>query len=274
VHVDGGPVRWFVRDEGPRGGRVLVFLHGFAGTGSDWDATRAKMPPEWRTITPDLPGHGESPAPPNISFEKIPRMMEAMLESLGVRRAVFAGYSFGARIALSLAAYAPQLVSGLVLESAHPGLVDEAQRNERRRRDEEDARTLERDGLDAFLKVWHERPVFATRRSGPGWEEEVEKKRQTNHPRRLAAMMRGLGLSAQPDFAKLLTSYRGPMLLVAGEQDPTYVEHARRLREGHPDTRRVALAPCGHNVHVEAPFVFQQLLGDFLREAPDPGPES
>lgn len=268
MHVDGGPCRWYVRDGSPQAGHPIVFLHGFAGTGADWDHVKADLPAGWRAIAPDLPGHGESPLPPAISFEKFPGMMDALLDSLEAKSAVFVGYSLGARLALSLAAHLPQRVDGLILESAHPGLSDQAQRDERRVRDESDARTLDMDGLDAFFDTWHQRPVFASRRGGPGWTQEVEKRRASNHPRRLAAVMRGLGLSAQPDFLTELRHYNGPTLLIAGAHDPPYVEHAQRIQAQRPQLRRLLLAPCGHNVHTEQPLVFRDALRDFLQTIP------
>lgn len=268
MHVDGGPCRWYVRDGSPTSGRAILFLHGYAGTGADWEPLRTALPSGWRFVAPDLPGHGESPMPPAISFDKFPAMVDALLDSLQIKKAVFVGYSLGARLALSLAAHIPNRVEGLVLESAHPGLPDDDHRAERRDRDESDARTLEMDGLDAFFSKWHERPVFATRRNGPGWTEEVAKKRSTNHPRRLAAVMRGLGLSAQPDFLPLLRNYEGPMLLVAGAQDKPYVEHAQRIAAQKPKRRRIVLAHCGHNVHTEQPIVFRDALLGFLQTLP------
>lgn len=272
MHVDGGPCRWFVRDTSPDGGRPIVFLHGFAGTGADWEPVTSALPRGWRAIAPDLPGHGESPLPPAISFEKFPAMVSGLLDSLGIETAVFVGYSLGARLALSLAADLPSRVDGLVLESVQPGLSSSLQRDERRVRDGSDARLLEVDGLDAFFTAWHERPVFATRRNGPGWAAEVEKKRSTNHPRRLAAVMRGLGLSAQPDFATQLRDYRGPMVLIAGQEDKPYLEHAQRFASQQPRHRRTVLAPCGHNVHTEQPLVFRDALHDFLQTVPARGP--
>jgi 2-succinyl-6-hydroxy-2,4-cyclohexadiene-1-carboxylate synthase len=264
VHVDGGPVRWYVRQNGKNGDRSVVFLHGFAGTGADWDGFRNTLPLGWSGIAPDLPGHGESPLPPAISFDKFPAMFGALLDSLGIENVAVVGYSLGARLALSLAGGLPKRIHALFLESAHPGLADPQLVAARRLQDEEDARILEMEGLAAFLERWHQRPVFATRRGGPGWNEEVARKHGTNHPRRLAQVMRGLGLSSQPDFLEALKPSRTRMVLVAGDKDAAYVEHAKRLAAAQPRHRTLILAPCGHNVHTEQPLVFRNALHQFL----------
>ena len=264
MHVDGGPVRWYVRAD-PTDGRAILFLHGFAGTGTDWDDVRKQLPSGWRGYAPDLPGHGESALPPAIGFDKFPAMVKALFDSLGLESAVFVGYSLGARLALSVAAQMPDLVDGLFLESPNPGLSDPSNIETRRRQDENDARMLEMEGLERFFSQWHERPVFTTRRGGPGWEAEVARKRKTNHARRLAQVMRGLGLSSQPDFIPALKTFKKPMLIIAGEKDEPYVEHSRRLALHHAKHRKVVLAPCGHNVHTEQPLVFRDALQEFLR---------
>lgn len=273
MHVDSGPVRWYARHDGPGRGRPIVFFHGFAGTGADWDGIRQQLPPGWRSIAPDLPGHGESALPPGITFDKFPSMVDEFLRSLEIEQAVFVGYSFGARLALSVATQMPQRVEALVLESVHPGLTHPEQRGARRAQDEEDARTLDVDGLRAFLDQWHERPVFSTRRGTAGWTEEVARKQATNNPRRLAVVLRGLGLAAQPDFAVQLRNHPAPMLLIAGERDPSYVEHAKRIAMQRPERRRLAIAPCGHNVHTEEPLVFRDALHAFLQAFPSNGAE-
>src|SRR2546425_495440 len=60
-------------------------------------------------------------------------------------RAVYAGYSMGGRLCLRLALDRPDLVRGLVLLSASPGIADDAERAARREADEELAQEIERD---------------------------------------------------------------------------------------------------------------------------------
>src|SRR5262249_58533233 len=65
--------------------------------------------------------------------------------AIGARggRAVYAGYSMGGRLCLRLALDRPDLVRGLVLLSASPGISDDAERAARRQADEKLAREIE-----------------------------------------------------------------------------------------------------------------------------------
>ncbi|MDQ1447863.1 MAG: 2-succinyl-6-hydroxy-2,4-cyclohexadiene-carboxylate synthase, partial [Actinomycetota bacterium] len=77
-------------------------------------------------------------------------------------RAIYAGYSMGGRLCLRLAIDRPDLVPGLVLVSASPGIADDRERAARTEADHALAESIERDGVDAFLAGWLAQPLFAT----------------------------------------------------------------------------------------------------------------
>ena len=55
------PRDWYVEIEGQ--GPDLVLLHGLGASSFSWRHNRAPLSRHFRVITPDLPGHGRSPAP-------------------------------------------------------------------------------------------------------------------------------------------------------------------------------------------------------------------
>src|SRR5262249_60229882 len=102
-------------------------------------------------------GPGPVDAPPSLGFVEA----GAAIGELG-GRAVYVGYSMGGRLCLRLALDRPELVRGLVLLSASPGIADDAERAARREADEKLARQIEREGVDAFLARWLRQPLFST----------------------------------------------------------------------------------------------------------------
>ncbi|MCP5492826.1 MAG: alpha/beta fold hydrolase, partial [Chlamydiales bacterium] len=77
----------------------FTFLHGFLG-----------CPQDWNTLTADFPHPFTSPS----------------LEDIKVTEgSILVGYSMGGRIALSLAAEAPDKFAALILIGANPGIPDE-----------------------------------------------------------------------------------------------------------------------------------------------------
>ncbi len=74
---------------------------------------------EHRVISLDLLGHGASDRPPEpwrYSMTRCAEQAVALLDHLGIDRAVIGGTSQGANVALEAAVLAPERVSGLVLE--------------------------------------------------------------------------------------------------------------------------------------------------------------
>ena len=142
-------------------GFVLLFLHGFMGSGRDWTETVEALP-DCRCILVDLPGHGLSAGCPAglYPMPETARALLAVLDDLGVGQCVPVGYSMGGRLALYLALTHPDRCRALVVESGSPGLASEQERENRRQWDEAKASELERQGLDAFLEAWYQQPLF------------------------------------------------------------------------------------------------------------------
>lgn len=110
-----------LRDEGPRDDlEPLVLLHGTSASLHTWDGWAAALRGQRRVIRFDLPGFAlTGPAPDgDYSIEAYVRFVGAVLDRLGVARAVLAGNSLGGQIAWSFALAQPQRVARLVLVDA------------------------------------------------------------------------------------------------------------------------------------------------------------
>ena len=105
------------------GGRVVVMLHGQPGSASDWQQLADRLPPGLRFVALDRPGYGANPLSAG-GFVVNARAVVAELDTRGVERAVMVGHSYGAGVALSVAALAPERVEALVLlASVGPGCL-------------------------------------------------------------------------------------------------------------------------------------------------------
>jgi lipase len=90
---------------------AVVCLHGVTGNGRHFEQLAARLAQAYRTVAPDLLGHGDSPREPPWRLENHVAAVEA---SVG-EAAVWLGHSFGARIAFEHAARHPGTIHGLVL---------------------------------------------------------------------------------------------------------------------------------------------------------------
>jgi 2-succinyl-6-hydroxy-2,4-cyclohexadiene-1-carboxylate synthase len=180
---------------------------------------------------------------------------------------VYCGYSLGGRLCLRLALDRPDLVRGLVLVGASPGIADPDARARRRAADEALAAGIERDGVAAFLDRWLAGPLFASLPAEAAGRAE----RLANTADGLASALRRLGPGAQAPLWDRLGALRPPTLLVAGAKDAKFAAIARRMADAAGGHARVALVPgAGHAVPLERPAELAALVEELL-DATRPG---
>lgn len=264
---DGAPLHAEAAGEGP----PLVLLHGFTGSADTWRGLAESLAGEYRTIAPDLIGHGRSPAPAALDRYRMERAADelvALLRERGHGRAAWLGYSLGGRVALHVAARHPEAVAALALEGASPGIADAAERAARVRSDEALAARIERDGVEAFVDEWERVPLFATQRALPAETRAAVRAVRVSHAARgLANSLRGMGAGAQEPLQGRLGEMRAPALLLAGDLDAKYAALAAEMARTMPNATMSLIAGAGHAAHLERPEAFLRPLREFLRRA-------
>ena len=81
VHTTGDPETGSPETGAP-GAPAMLLLHGFTGSGRNWDELASKLP-GWRIIAPDLPGHGQTDAPVG-TMPEVAKDLVSLLDALGV----------------------------------------------------------------------------------------------------------------------------------------------------------------------------------------------
>ena len=241
---------------------TILFLHGFMGSAADWTGAIATLDERFYCVAPDLPGHGASLGlPPECyTMEGTMRALLDLLDDLDIERAALVGYSMGGRLALYLALRHPARCLRLFLESASPGIESEAEREARRRSDEEKALRLEKGDLESFLDYWYRQPLFAPLARREGLLQETIGARLRNDPTELARSLRGMGAGEQAPMWGRLGALRVPALAVAGELDERYAGIARLMASVNPLFRAAVVTGTGHSVRLEAPKAYLALL--------------
>jgi pimeloyl-ACP methyl ester carboxylesterase len=102
-------------------GEPLLLLHGGGGAGSNWELIFKDPPQGFRSIVPDLRGHGRSTNPAGgFTFRQLALDVFGLLDRLGIGRFKAIGLSLGAKTLLHAATQQPDRVEAMVLVSATP----------------------------------------------------------------------------------------------------------------------------------------------------------
>ncbi len=111
--LNGSKVHYTVDGEGPV---AIVEIHGWTCNASFWRLQTAAFAKEYRVISIDLPGHGQSDAPNGIDYtiEHFADGVEAVLKHAAVERAVVIGHSMGVPVAVKVLRDNPAVVQALV----------------------------------------------------------------------------------------------------------------------------------------------------------------
>jgi pimeloyl-ACP methyl ester carboxylesterase len=217
-------------------GPAVLLTHGFGETLAMWAGQRKALEPAYRVVTWDMRGHGGSDAPDDpaaYSHEATVGDMRALLDHLGLARAVIGGLSLGGTMALAFHRAHPERVRALVVCASGPGYRRAEAREAWNRRAHARA-----DGL------------AAQGRAG------------------LAHAARGM--LAQRDAAVIdsLPSIRVPTLVVVGDRDEPFLAPARYMAARIPGARLEVVEGAGHMANLDRPEAFDRVLLDFLASLP------
>ncbi|MEU5693581.1 alpha/beta hydrolase [Actinosynnema sp. NPDC020468] len=264
VRLPGGDIH--VVQDGPPGAPTVVLLHGLGGSTAWWDPVLPGLR-DLHVVRVDLLGHAGSAKPTDgYGIAEQARRVGAVLDDLGVRRAIVVGHSTGGAVATSLAEQRREAVAAIALIDTGPR-------------------------LDAFLGDSVTGSLVATPVIGQLiWRLRTDATirdalstaftREVRIPDRIVADVRGMtyrSLTATDDASTTYLRERPipdrlaaldlPTLVIFGSQDhrwqPSSAEDYRRV----PHARIEILDGVGHTPMFEDPDTTGNLLRDFAGTA-------
>ena len=236
----------------------MVLLHSGVADCRMWQPQVRALGTRFRVLAPDLRGFGDRPHESG-PFSHADDIL-ALLDAEGIERAAVVGSSFGGRVALEVAATAPDRVRALVLLcAAAPGVP---QTDDARAFGEEEDRLLEAGDLEAAVELnvrtW----------LGPEASPEVEELVRKMQARafELDAAAESLEPAPEPRPVDIEPAALGmPALVVGGGSDLEWFQQiARHLAEHLPGAELVMLDWAGHLPSMERPDEVSRLLEEFL----------
>ncbi|MBM4172205.1 MAG: 2-succinyl-6-hydroxy-2,4-cyclohexadiene-1-carboxylate synthase [Ignavibacteria bacterium] len=246
----------------------FVFIHGFTGRSDDWSFIFDRLPKEIYPIALDLIGHGKSDSPVDGNFystESIINQLDSIFNQLTNKKIILAGYSMGGRISLSYSIKHPDKIKALILESTTPGIEEFYEKKERVEFDFLLAEKIKREGVESFIDFWLNTPLFASLKHLKNYSEIIEKRLQNNVVG-LSNTLEGFSTGLMPSYWNRLNLLSFPVMLISGELDSKYTGQNSKMVNLFPNAIHEIVNEAGHNVHLEKPNHFSNLVCKFLEK--------
>jgi len=235
---------------------AVLFLHGWTLDRRMWTPQMAAFGDDYRCVSIDRRGFGESTAPADISAECDDVI--AILDEIGVARAVIVGMSQSGRIAAETAINHTPRVAGLVLHGArigaHHDLAGEAEIPL------DHYRALAREGRLAEMKAeWRAHPLM---RADDAEASALVDAMLADYDAR--DLLCSASAPAALDAASL-ADLAIPILILTGDQDtPLRRRLGDELASAIPGAQRAEIAGAGHLCNISAASEYNRILGAFL----------
>jgi pimeloyl-ACP methyl ester carboxylesterase len=246
----------------------LILVHGSWGDHHNWDLVVPGLARQRRVFTYDRRGHSLSERPSaQGNIEEDVADLSALIQSQKFSSAHVAGNSFGAAIALKLAAVRPHLFASLVVHE--PPLIGMLA--------DDPALPFVRHRIAAVLDTLHTGDLEAGARQfvetvalGPGaWEKLPAEQRRTfvfNAPTWVDEMQESESAFAV-DLARLST-FTSPLLMTQGDQSPPFFGVIlETIASVMRQAQRHTFHGAGHVPHLSHPDEYVRVVTGFLQRA-------
>jgi pimeloyl-ACP methyl ester carboxylesterase len=233
----------------------VLLSHGYSATRRMWDGQHRAFN-DYKIISWSMRGHGQTESPGDASkysADLTVADMKALLQHLGVERAVVGGLSLGGYASLDFYDAHPEMVRALVICDSGPGYRNAEARTAWNQRARERAAELESRGLDALSGRSREmREAMGEHRSAQG----------------LAHAARGMLAQEGSRVIDALPSIRVPTLIIVGDQDQPFLAPCEYMAKKIPGARLEVIRGAGHSSNLDQPEAFNRVLLEFLDSLP------
>ena len=247
----------------PGSGRDVLLIHGYSQSHLSWlKQVSGPLADEFRLVTYDLRGHGDSEQPLAAQFysdaERWAGEVEAVIRAAGLKRPVLVFWSYGGRIALDyLSCRGQQDISGLVFVCATaksgPGLAGPAAPLRAAMTREDLAANIA--ATTAFLHACTARPLPA---------DEFDYVLAFNMI--VPPVIRAHLIGRAADYEAILRAVTVPALVVHGSEDAVNLPAVSEYIVANLSAARSIIYPgIGHTPFWESPQAFDRDLAEFLR---------
>lgn len=249
---------------GPQDAPLVVLIHGLGLTRhSSWGQIANELAKEFRILSYDLYGHGETSLPRGpVCLALLADQLIALMDFLGLKQGALVGFSLGGMINRRIAFHYPERVAALViLNSPHE------RSQEQQKLVEERARTSKLGGpgvnLDETLARWFTVNFFINHSDQVDLVRNVVLSNDANnYAAHRQVLAEGVIELIRPNPPLTL-----PSLVITCENDSgSTPEMSRAIASEIVGAETIILPHLQHLGLIEAPSVFTNLIASFLRK--------
>jgi pimeloyl-ACP methyl ester carboxylesterase len=243
-------------------GFPVVLIHGFCESKAVWQYCEPALARQFRVLTPDLPGFGESRLlETNISIDYFADQLKEFLDSLHIEQCVMIGHSLGGYVTLAFAEKYPGMLAGMGLFHS-TAFADTDERRENRNKA---ILFIERYGVPVFAQSFVP-PLFSLQN-----RERLKTEIEALVSDASAASEHGViettkAMRDRPERIHVLKKVSFPVLFVAGKQDLS-IPLDKTLEQCHLPKHSVVhfLQKAGHMGMIESKHDTIRIIEHFCR---------
>ena len=248
-------------DHGPDDAPVIIFIHGFPLNKSMWDVQVEALKENYRVITYDIRGHGNSdPGIDEFFIELFVIDLLRLMEKLKIEKSILCGLSLGGYIALNAVLKHPDRFDGLILNDTQC-IADTPEIKENRCNA---IISIKEKGVeqyaDEIIKKLFAQETFTKNKNVV---DAVKEMIISTQKQSLCNTLHAL--AERKETCDQLPEINIPVLIMVGQEDKiTPIAAAQQMHEKILNSKLEIIQQAGHLSNLENPTAFNTHLGNFL----------
>jgi pimeloyl-ACP methyl ester carboxylesterase len=238
-------------DDGGHGGLPVLFIHGNGADSTQWETQLVHLRKTRRAVAVDLPGMGNSAPAANgeYSLKANAAAVDAAVSSIGLKRFVLVGHSYGGAVAATYAAAHPDRVAAVIYADSAasvPAMSPPMQTF---------VDALRADRMKV-TRIWFA-PMLK-----PSSQAVQDRVFATVEKSKVDAFAGALERLAGYDAKSVVNAYPGPKFVIYAAD----IESPQSFRPQFPDLLAEKITGTGHWLMLDKPDEFNAALDKFLAQ--------
>jgi len=245
----------YISDEGK--GFPLVLVHGFLGSSKMWEPQINFFKDYFRVITPDLPGFGKSSKVKSLdSINAMAKTVLELLKKRDINKFNLMGHSMGGMVVQEMAIISGDKINKLICYSTSsigdiPGRFETIDISREKLKKYGIEKTVNRISKKWFVEGDKAKYFYLCNTANKVTSEEAA-------DNALVALKNWRGLEN-------LKNIKNKTLIIWGDKDTSYnFNQVDTLNQNIPNSKIEVIKDCSHNVHLEIPEKFNEIVKNFL----------